>query len=129
MAGILAGLCILIVDDEPDARELVRVVLESADAQVETAASANEAIEILTRLKPHIVISDIAMPEQDGYALMRHIREQVGLRVPTIALTAHTRAEDQTKALAAGFTTHVGKPVNPDDLIRAVKNLVAVMHH
>jgi hypothetical protein len=129
MAGILAGLCILIVDDEPDARELVKVVLESADAQVETAASAKEATDILTRLKPHVVISDIAMPEQDGYSLMRHIRDQVGLRVPTIALTAHTRPEDQTKALEAGFTTHVGKPVHPDDLIRAVKNLVAVMHH
>lgn len=129
MTGMLRGFRILIVDDEPDARELVKVVLESADAQVDVAGSVREAMELLGRDRPDVVVSDIAMPEQDGYSLMRWIREQAKLTIPTIALTAYTRAEDQTEALAAGFTTHVGKPVNPEDLVRAVKNLAVLTHH
>jgi CheY-like chemotaxis protein len=72
------------------------------------------------------------MPEEDGYSLMRRVRElpaEKGGTIPAVALTAYTRAEDRTKALAAGFTTHIGKPVNPDDLVRAIKNLAAFVHH
>jgi len=125
-AGLLRGLRVLVVDDEPDARELLRALLETASAEVVVAASANEAYELFVETHPDILVSDVGMPEQDGYSLMRRIRDlkpEAGGSIPSIALTAYTRSEDRMKALVAGFTTHIGKPVPPDDLVRAVKNL------
>jgi PAS domain S-box-containing protein len=127
-ANPLAGLRVLVVEDEPDARELVSATLESAGAVVRSAASASEGFEVLQAFEPQVLISDIGMPGEDGYSLMRRVRSldagQGGL-LPAIALTAYTRPEDRTKALAAGFTTHIGKPVDPHALVAAVCSLAA----
>jgi PAS domain S-box-containing protein len=122
----LAGYRVLIVDDEADSRELISAVLAHAGADVETAGSAADAIGSLPRFRPHLVVSDIGMPVEDGYALMRRMRalaRDEGGAVPSIALTAYRREEDKARALAAGFTAHIGKPVDPDDLVAAVQNL------
>jgi PAS domain S-box-containing protein len=123
----LQGVRVLVVDDERDARELLEVVLSQAGAQVSTANSANEAIEALASFHADIVVSDIGMPEQDGYAFMQRLRALPGAisAIPAIALTAYTRSDDKLRALALGFTTHVAKPVNPDDLTAVVARLVA----
>ena len=96
----------------------------SAGARVELAASAADAFELFKLHPPHVLVSDIGMRDEDGYAFMERIRAlgAVGV-VPSIALTAYTRADDKTRALSAGFTTHIGKPVDPDDLVAAVHNL------
>jgi PAS domain S-box-containing protein len=121
----LGGIRALLVDDEPDARELLEMVLAEAGASVETAGSAEEGFESLRRFRPHVLVSDIGMPDEDGYSFMQRVRAdtQHGRSLPAIALTAYTRHEDKVKALAAGFTTHIGKPVNPDDLVSLVAKL------
>lgn len=122
----LRGIRVLVVDDDLDARELVTAVLSAAGAVVHAAASAHDAFDAIPQFRPEILVSDIGMAEEDGYALIRRVRKlrtDEGGGIPSIALTAYTRNEDRTKALAAGFTTHVGKPVNPDDLVAAVANL------
>jgi PAS domain S-box-containing protein len=122
----LEALRILVVDDEPDARDLLHLVLEGAGAQVATAASAAEAFTMVQRFRPDVLVSDIAMPDEDGYGLMRRIREldpAHGGGIPSIALTAYARADDKAKALSVGFTTHIGKPVKPEDLLATVANL------
>src|SRR5207249_11700714 len=95
---------------------------------VETAASALAGFDAVRAFRPHVLISDIGMPDEDGYSFMRRVHAMAatsGDSIPSIALTAYTRSEDRTKALAAGFTTHVGTPVNPVDLVAAVANLAA----
>jgi CheY-like chemotaxis protein len=122
----LSGLRVLVVDDDADARELLGAALIEAGGIVRLAESAAAAIEALRQFHPHVLISDIGMPQEDGYSLMERVRRlgaAEGGTIPTVALTAYTRAEDRTKALAAGFATHMAKPINPDDLIAAVANL------
>lgn len=122
----LSGIRVLVVDDEPDMREFLAFVLEDYGAQVEVVASAFEALEVLPQGKPDILLSDIGMPEMDGYTLIRKIRamppEQGGL-LPAIALTAYAGEVDQTQALSAGFQKHVAKPVEPDKLAAIVASL------
>jgi PAS domain S-box-containing protein len=128
VVAALAGLRVLVVEDDPDARELVSATLTNAGAVVRSAASASEGFEAVLAFRPQILVSDIAMPGEDGYSLIGRVRSldaDQGGNLPSIALTAYTRAEDRTKALAAGFTTHIGKPVNPNDLVAAVTNLAA----
>ena len=125
-APSLSGVRILVVDDDADARELIETLLRSWGAHVKTARSASEAFKLVQRVRPHVLVSDIAMPDEDGYGLMRRIRALApakGGGIPSVALTAHARAEDRTKALSVGFTTHIGKPVRPDDLLSTVVNL------
>jgi len=126
-APSLAGLRILVVEDEVDALELLRIILTRAGADVATAASSAEAFERLQAFRPNVIVSDVAMPGENGLSLMRRIRaldaEQCGA-TPALALTAYTRAEDKTAALEAGFTTHLGKPIHPEELISAIANLV-----
>lgn len=116
----LKQLRILVVDDEKDTRELVRFVIEQCDAQVDTAANAAEALAALERHPYDLLVSDIGMPETDGYALIRRVRElsptQNG-RVPALALTAYARGDDRTKALKAGFNMHLAKPIAPGELL------------
>jgi CheY-like chemotaxis protein len=119
---------VLLVEDDPDARELVGAVLVDAGAVVKSVSSAAAALDAFAKFRPQLLVSDIAMPDEDGYSLIRRIRAldpSQGGSIPSIALTAYTRAEDRTKALAAGFTTHIGKPVNPADLVAALGNLAA----
>jgi signal transduction histidine kinase len=109
----LDGLRVLVVDDEKDARDLIKAVLEQCNAVVLTASSAEEGFDALQRLQPDILISDIGMPEEDGYSLIEKVRalpSEEGGRIPAVALTAYARAEDRIKALASGFQVHAPKP-------------------
>ncbi|MFH7026504.1 MAG: PAS domain S-box protein [Heteroscytonema crispum UTEX LB 1556] len=122
----LNGLRILVVDDEPDARELLNVALQQYGAEVKTVASAQEALTALQELQPNVLVSDIGMPEEDGYTLIRKIRAldiNQGGQIPAVALTAYAADEDRAKALLAGFQLHVSKPVNPIELATLVANL------
>jgi CheY-like chemotaxis protein len=122
----LDGVKVLAVDDEPDARELLSVVLSQSRAEIRTASSAMEALRILDEWLPDVIISDIGMPSQDGYTLIRSIRTRPaerGGRIPAAALTAYARSEDRVKALAAGYQTHVSKPVDPAELVAIVASL------
>jgi signal transduction histidine kinase/DNA-binding response OmpR family regulator len=124
----LSGLSVLVIDDELDARELVAVVLRSAGASVRLAASAEEAMSFVAQSQLDLLISDIGMPEVDGYQLIDRLRsraETSAARLPAIALTAYAREQDRKRALAAGFQTHVSKPVEPAELLRIVAELAA----
>ncbi|MGJ5672969.1 MAG: response regulator [Nostochopsis sp.] len=124
----LARLKILVVDDDEDSRFYISTVLEADGASVTTVASAAKALEVLLQLQPDVLVCDIGMPDEDGYTLIRKIR---GLKaekvenVPAIALTAYADSEDRIRALEAGFQTHVAKPVDPDNLVAAVANVLA----
>jgi signal transduction histidine kinase/ActR/RegA family two-component response regulator len=121
----LAGVKVVVVDDESDARELLRRVLAGRDAEVVTAGSAGEGLDAVERMRPDVLISDIGMPDVDGYELIRRVRmlgEGVG-RVPAVALTAFARLEDRTRAMLAGYQMHLTKPVDPQELVVTVANL------
>jgi len=122
----LDGLRVLVVDDEADARDLIGVILRGRGAAVDAVASAAEALEAVERARPDVVVSDISMPESDGYELIRELRRRksaAGGATPAVALTAYARSQDRERALAAGFQLHLAKPVEPDDLILAVADL------
>ena len=122
----LAGIKVLAVDDEPDARELVRRLLGGCDATVRTAGSAAEALAMIRVEAPDVLVSDIGMPEQDGYALIRQVRAlgaEQGGNVPAVALTAYARSEDRMKAILAGFQMHVAKPVEGAELLTVIASL------
>jgi PAS domain S-box-containing protein len=122
----LSGIKVLIVDDDADSRDFVTFVLELYGAQITKAASALEALQVLAQSKPDILISDIGMPQMDGYELLRQIRTWTpdhGGEIPAIALTAYAGEFDQRQAFAAGFQMHVSKPVEPDALATAVARL------
>jgi protein-histidine pros-kinase len=121
----LDGITVLIVDDQPDERELLHTILVGRGAEVEVAESADAALQLIQRSPPNVLVTDIAMPGQDGYALLRRVRslKEIGRDVPAIAVTAHARTEDRTRALAAGFQAYISKPIEHARLIRAVKDL------
>lgn len=122
----LDGLRLLIVDDEEDTRILLKMVLEECGASVTTASSAREAIAALKELRPDVLISDLGMPEEDGYALIKKVRalaEEDGGQTPSAALTAYARVEDRMKVLRSGFQIHIPKPVEPAELVAVVANL------
>jgi len=125
-AGTLKGIRVLVVDDEADARDLVRTVLARAGAAVETAASVGEAIESLATARFDVLCADIGMPGEDGYELIRRVRllpRESGGSIMAVALTAYGRTEDRMRALAAGFQQHVSKPVAPSELTAVVASL------
>jgi hypothetical protein len=122
----MAGVKVVIVDDEPDARSLLRRLLEDCDAEVHTAETADEAVALVQAERPHVLISDIGMPGEDGYGLIRRVRAlsaETGGHTPAVALTAYARAEDRVKAIVAGFQHHLSKPVEPSELIAIVASL------
>ena len=119
----LQGLCVLVVDDEPDARELARRILAECQAEVVVAKNGREALHMLQISPPEILVSDIGMPEIDGYELIRRARAR-GFTAPAVALTAFARSEDRDQALAAGFQNHLTKPLEPRELVAAVAKLV-----
>jgi len=122
----IAGRRILLVDDDADTLRMLSEVLSEQSAVVESANSVQEAIEILARFQADVVVSDLAMPEKDGYSLIETIRdretEATGL-LQAIALTALVRIEDRARALSAGFNMFLAKPVQPNELISAIANL------
>ena len=126
---ILHGLSILVVDDEEDARQLLRHVLTSYGAAVTTAGSAGEALDSISRRLPKLpdlIVSDVGMPDEDGYSLIRKIRHLNLVpreRLPAVALTAYTRPQDRMRAIAAGFQHHVPKPVEPAELATVIASL------
>jgi PAS domain S-box-containing protein len=122
----LAGITALVVDDEADSRELVATVLRASGALVIAASSAAAAIRALSESQPHVLISDVGMPEVDGYTLIRQVRLHAASAeaLPAVALTAYSRDKDRRKALEAGFQAHVSKPVEPADLVRVVASLL-----
>jgi PAS domain S-box-containing protein len=128
----LSGLRILLVDDEADSRDLLNFVLESCEAQVSTASSTAEALELIRLERFDVIVSDIGMPEEDGYSLIRKIRalsNEQGGNTQAIALTAYARAEDRVQALRSGFQMHIAKPVDSAELIAAVANLAGRMRN
>jgi PAS domain S-box-containing protein len=129
-APSLDGVFVLVVDDDPDALQLISMLLEERGARVRTVGSSAEALVALENERPDVLLSDIEMPEEDGYALMRAIRAlpaDRGGRVPAAALTAYARAEDRMQALLAGFHLHMPKPVQPAELAAVVASLAGRM--
>jgi PAS domain S-box-containing protein len=117
---------VLVVDDEVDAQELLKRVLEECGANVLTASSADEALELVQRYKPNVVVSDIGMPGKDGYDFIRTLRalpSDMGGNIPAAAVTAFARFEDRIRALRCGYQTHVAKPIEPAELIAVVASL------
>jgi signal transduction histidine kinase/CheY-like chemotaxis protein len=122
----LEGLRVLVVDDEHDARELISEILSNAGVQVRTAGDSESAMREMEVFVPHILVCDIGMPGEDGYALMQRIRAlppERGGRVRAAAVTAYARGEDRRRALAVGFNVHLSKPVDPSELIVSVARL------
>src|SRR5882724_2720343 len=123
---MLNGLRIMVVDDEDETRELLKMMLSSHGAEVLAAASGTEALAQIDECQPGIIVSDIGMPEMDGYMFMKRVRalDSEQRSVPAIALTAYARAEDRLRALAAGFQMHVPKPVEASELVMVIASLV-----
>jgi signal transduction histidine kinase/ActR/RegA family two-component response regulator len=126
-AASLSGVRVLVVDDEADTRELLKLMMSQCGASVATAGSAAEAMALLAQFKPDVLVSDIAMPGADGYELIRMVRalpQASGGRVPAVALTAYARAQDRQRAIKAGYQLHVPKPVVLSELVTMVASLV-----
>jgi CheY-like chemotaxis protein len=122
-AADLSGIKVLVVDDELDARDLIKQVLADCEAEVLTADTADEALMLVEKERPHVLLSDIGMPDVDGFELLRRVRalgRARGGRIPAIALTAFAGSDDRTRALRAGFIVHVSKPVEPSELVATV---------
>jgi CheY-like chemotaxis protein len=124
----LTGVRVLVVDDEVDARELFAMVLESCGAVVTTASRASEAFSMIRNAPPQVLVSDIGMPDEDGFSLIRRVRAlsaAEGGTTPAIAVTAFTGVEHRARALEAGFNQHVGKPFEPQQLVAIVRRLAS----
>jgi signal transduction histidine kinase/ActR/RegA family two-component response regulator len=125
----LDGLSVLLVEDDADGRQVLSVILELAGAKVKAVDSVRAALGALTDFRPDVLVSDIGMPDEDGYALIRHIRAREGDReggMPAIALTGYVTSDDRARLLAAGFQVPLRKPVDPSDLVAAVASLAAL---
>jgi PAS domain S-box-containing protein len=129
---ILAGIQILVVDDDDDTRDFHTFVLEQAGAMVTAVTSAKEALQILAESEPDMLLSDIGMPEMDGYMLMRQVRAlqaNQAKQIPAIALTAYAGEINQQQALESGFQKHLSKPVEPEELIKEIATLIGISGH
>jgi CheY-like chemotaxis protein/nitrogen-specific signal transduction histidine kinase len=125
-AIMLDGLRVMIVDDEAETRDLLTALLTRRGAEVKACASAAEALEGIGRWRPSVLVSDIGMPDEDGYALIGKLRAlgpERGGRIPAVALTAYARSEDRTRALASGFQAHVPKPIEAGELVVVIASL------
>ncbi|MEP6606609.1 MAG: response regulator [Nitrosospira sp.] len=128
----LSGIKILIVDDEPDVLEIIKLILIHYHAKVIAALSAIEGLEHVQNHRPDVIVSDIGMPHMDGYQFIREVRKlspHRGGQTPAVALTAFTRPEDQKKAMDAGFQKHLSKPVRFESLIDTIKSVVTTDHY
>ncbi|HYK20103.1 MAG TPA: ATP-binding protein [Pyrinomonadaceae bacterium] len=124
----LVGIRVLAIDDEADARVMIKTMLENCGAEVLTVASAKQGLEVLAGWRPHVIICDIGMPEEDGYSFIRQVREAErnnGVKVPAIALTGYVRIEERMKALEAGYQMFVPKPVEVGELTSIIAGLIS----
>ncbi len=122
----LSGVHVLVVDDDPGAREVIARILQTLGARVTLAGSGPAALTLLFERKPHVIVADLGMPEMDGYALIEQIRAldpNLGGRVPAIAVTAYASAQDRLRALHAGYQNHIAKPVEPEELAAVITSL------
>jgi CheY-like chemotaxis protein len=122
----LIGVHVLVVDDDPDARELFRTVLEYCGALVTVVEAADEALAVLARVTPDVLVADIAMPVHDGYWLLERVRSLPaahGGAIPAVAITAHGDLHGPDRTLTAGFQAHLRKPLDPWDLCRVLASL------
>src|SRR5262249_53375581 len=122
----LNGLRVLVVDDEEDARQIISSLITRTGAEVKACESASQALAMLEQWKPDVLMSDIAMPEEDGYSLINKVRKlpaERGGHVPAVAFTAYAREEDRKRALAAGFQMHIPKPVTGGQLVALIAQL------
>ena len=124
---ILDGVQILVVDDEADTREFLVAAVEMCGAEVIAVSSAIEAIQVISQHRFDVLVSDVGMPEEDGYSLIRKVRKlpkEQGGDIPAVALTAYAREEDRMRSLSQGFQMHLSKPVEPDKLATMIASLV-----
>ncbi|MCA1643244.1 MAG: response regulator, partial [Acidobacteria bacterium] len=122
----LRGVSVLVVDDDEDTLQMLGVMLAGYSAEVRAAGSEAEALKILERFEPDVIVTDLAMPGADGYSLVKKLKAldaERGRRTPVVALTAYVRVEDRARALSAGFQMFVPKPVEPDELLTAIEHL------
>jgi CheY-like chemotaxis protein len=123
----LHGLRVLVVDDEPDARDLLATILTRCGSDVRCSESAADAIQAFSEWNPDLLVSDIGMPNEDGYSLIRRLRQLNSTRaksIPAVALTAYATDEDRSQALAAGFQLHVAKPIEPENFVMSIATIV-----
>jgi PAS domain S-box-containing protein len=128
----LDGVRVLLVEDNLDTLEMLKFIFDESGAEVITATSVDEALQALDRFRPDALVSDIAMPDRDGYDLIREIRSREperGGKIPAVAVTAYARAEDRVRVLASGFQMHIAKPIDPDELIAVVSSLTGHIHY
>ena len=126
----LSGLHVLVVDDDPGARELIASILAGFGARVSLASSGPAALNLLFERRPHVLLADLAMPDMDGYALIEQVRAldpQLGGRVPAIAVTGYATAQDRLRALHAGFQNHIAKPVEPEELAAVITSVAGTV--
>jgi CheY-like chemotaxis protein len=118
----------LVVDDDRDAREMLNMVLSQCEAEVTMASSTAQALKEITQHRPDVLVSDIGMPDLDGYELIKRVRQieaDLGQKaLPALALTAYAKAEDRVRALAAGYHVHLSKPVDPEEFALVVASLI-----
>ena len=121
--GLLDGLRILVVDDEADARDLVSTILTRCGSEVRCSESVAEAMQVFREWDPDLLVSDVGMPHEDGYSLIkkvRKLRSKGAKQIPALALTAYATDEDRSRALSAGFQAHLTKPIEPGLLITSI---------
>ena len=125
-AGRLDGLRVLVIEDDTDSRELIAAILAEAGAVMFTAAGAREGMSMARRVRPDVLVCDLAMPDENGLEVVRQLKSwaaEIGIVLPSLALSAYARTEDRERALAVGFDLYLTKPVEPSDLVRAVAQL------
>lgn len=123
--NLLKNWCIVVVDDEDDSLEVARYILDFYGADVRTATNGRQALELIRQLKPNFVISDLSMPQMDGWELLRELKDDLSTReIPVIALTAHAMVGDRERAIAAGFHNYLTKPLTAKTFIHDLMRLL-----
>ena len=129
-AAPLGGVHVLLVDDDPSAREVIAQILETLGARVSLAATGSAALTLLFERKPHVMVADLGMPEMDGFALIEQVRAldpNLGGRIPAVAVTAYATMQDRLRALHAGYQNHIAKPVEAEELVAVIASLTRPM--
>jgi CheY-like chemotaxis protein len=122
---VMVGWQVLVVDDEPDSLDVARMMLELAGARVRTATNGKEGLASVDQERPHFILSDLSMPEMDGWHMMQELnRDRRTADIPVIALTAHAMSGDRERAMQAGFVNYIPKPLDPDKFISQLLNIV-----